>query len=183
MSVLRTTVTLAAVVFGIGHANAADTLSDKHKIYGHVPQLCFLPAAAPHDVDLVAKGAVSKTDGSAEATNLVSVEYINAMCNFKPIIGITSQNGGATRNGVLGTALPQPSAGLTNRIDYRVEATWGEMSAVLVTNGQPATTTARDTQVGRIGDVKVVINSVDGTAPVEAGYYEDILEITFGAED
>jgi hypothetical protein len=164
-------------------ASAADNLRDQHKIHGQVPQLCFLPASQPHDVDFIQAGAVSFTDGTAEAVQLFQVDYVNAKCNFAPFIKISSENGGATRNAVLGTALPAPAPGFANRIDYRVTATWGDMTTTLVTSGQPASVEAQDTQTARMGDVNLVVESLDGVAPIEAGYYEDTLTIEFGEPD
>jgi hypothetical protein len=183
MLMSRLSIAATMSVFTFCTANAADNLRDQHKIHGQVPQLCFLPSSQPHDVDFIQAGAVSFTDGTAEAVQLFQVEYVNAKCNFAPFIKISSENGGATRNAVLGTALPAPAPGFTNRIDYRVTATWGDMTTTLVTSGQPASVEARDTQTARMGDVNLVVQSLDGTVPIEAGYYEDKLTIEFGEPD
>ncbi len=161
---------------------SAEARMDEHILRGKIPQLCIMPSAQPHVVDIVQANAISATDGTVDSTTLFDMLYSNAMCNYKAIIGLKSKNGGITKNNLLATALPSPATGFINRIDYKAIASWGDFNVELTTSGLPgATKVVEDSDTARMGDVTLKADTEDGTVPVEAGDYEDTLYISLGA--
>lgn len=184
-----------------GAAHAASTANATVNLNATVPNTCYIVSLSA-DGDDDDDGDVSQTNASNTNSATVSVNYgtslansntavrkastvtysLNAYCNYAShSVGIKSDNGGMTN-----TATTTSIGTFDRRIPYTASFSWGSTTPSVSATG-PMNTGVADSDFANVTSTSAVnttanlnIVTTNGTNPLLAGSYSDVLRVRLG---
>lgn len=174
--------TLASCVFSGGLA-ALESAGSNLTVGGEAKQVCRLPAPTVGQTSNAGFASstinitklLDDTNATVKASS-ITLTYPSALCNYNAIISLATANGGLVTQ--------SPGApGFLNKVDYVIQGTWGGVTLpMLDTTGKtPNSYVSADAGGAAVGDLVLNITMPDGTMPVVAGQFSDIITVKIGA--